>query len=192
MPAQTPHNQNDCWNRLKAGDPDALGYLYDTYADKLFISALRMTEDRELAKDSLQEVFIEIWNYRKTLGVIEHSQSYLLKVLRSILLKKLRKESYLSHLLTTDELLSTEKNREEMIISSDTETEDKNRLERAFSILTKRQKLILELRYYHGLTYDQIAEKLGMNYQSVNNLAFRTIRRLRTSMSLLLIFIVHS
>jgi RNA polymerase sigma factor (sigma-70 family) len=192
MPAQIPHNQNDCWNRLKAGDPDALGYLYDTYADKLFISALRMTEDRELAKDSLQEVFIEIWNYRKTLGVIEHSQSYLLKVLRSILLKKLRKETYLSHVLTTDELLSTEKNREEMIISSDTETEDKNRLKRAFSILTKRQKLILELRYYHGLTYDQIAEKLGMNYQSVNNLAFRTIRRLRTSMSLLLIFIVHS
>jgi DNA-directed RNA polymerase specialized sigma24 family protein len=47
----------------------------------------------------------------------------------------------------------------------------------------------LELRFYHGLSYYQIAEKLGMNYQSVNNLAFRTFRRLRSAMSPLTVFI---
>jgi RNA polymerase sigma-70 factor (ECF subfamily) len=51
--------------------------------------------------------------------------------------------------------------------------------------LTTRQKLILRLHYYEGLSYEQIAEKLSMNYQSVNNLAFRTIRHLRSIMCML-------
>ncbi len=50
------------------------------------------------------------------------------------------------------------------------------------SNLTSRQILILKLRFYEGLSYEQIADKLSMNYQSVNNLAFRTIMRLRQNM----------
>lgn len=96
MSAKTAHIDSSYWARLKKGDAQALGYFYDNYADKVFISALRMTTDRELAKDALQEVFIEIWNYRNTLGDVMHTQSYLVKVMRSILLKKLKKESQYS------------------------------------------------------------------------------------------------
>ena len=53
--------------------------------------------------------------------------------------------------------------------------------------LTTRQKLILRLHYYEGLSYEQIADRLSMNYQSVNNLAFRTIRHLRSMMLFLLL-----
>ena len=43
------------WYRLQPGESAALGFLYDTYADKLFLSAMRLTDDRELAKDAVQE-----------------------------------------------------------------------------------------------------------------------------------------
>lgn len=169
-----------CWNRLKKGDPQALGYLYDNYADKLFTAALRMTTDRELAKDCLQEVFIEIWNYRNTLGDVIHTQSYLVKVMRSVLLKKLKKESRITHFVASETLASAEESMEDLIISSDIDKEKKKRLHIALSNLTSRQKQVLEMRFYEGLTYEQIADKLRMNYQSVNNLAFRTIHRLRS------------
>ena len=169
-----------CWNRLKKGDPQALGYLYDVYADKLFTAALRMTSDRELAKDCLQEVFIEIWNYRNTLGDVMHSQGYLVKVMRSILLKKLKRESRITRHVPSESLVSTEESMEEMIVSADIDKEKKQRLQLALSTLTDRQKQVLELRFYEGLSYEQIADKLRMNYQSVNNLAFRTIHRLRS------------
>ena len=81
----------DCWARLKEGDPSALGELYDCYVDKLFLAASAITNDRELVKDSLQEVFIEIWHYREAIGPIQYPQAYLTKVLRSILAKKLKK-----------------------------------------------------------------------------------------------------
>ncbi len=186
MSAKSAHIDSAYWNRLKKGDPQSLGYLYDTYADKLFMAALRMTNDRELAKDALQEVFIEIWNYRNTLGDVIHTQSYLVKVMRSILIKKLKKENLISHFTVADSLVSAEESVEDIIISSDIDKEKKTRLRQALANLTNRQKQVLEMRFYEGLSYEQIAEKLSMNYQSVNNLAFRTIHRLRSQLHIII------
>ncbi|MHA4809415.1 RNA polymerase sigma factor [Flavitalea flava] len=190
MPDQVANNDSMYWSRLKKGDHAALGHLYDIYVDKLFRAALRITDNRELAKDALQEVFIELWNYRETLGDIHHSQSYLVRVLRNILFKKLKKENRTAYYLPDETLVSGEENREELIISFDIDREKKTRLNHALSNLTTRQKLILKLHYYEGLSYEQIADKLSMNYQSVNNLAFRTIMRLRSQMHILIILIL--
>src|SRR6185312_6223628 len=165
------------WTRLKDGDSTALGYLYERHVDKLFLSAMRLTNNRELAKDALQEVFVQLWHYRKTLSAVNHSQSYLMKILRNTLIKKLKKEKPTAQLLMADAVASEESNREDMLI----------RLDHAISSLSSRQILILKLHFYEGLSYEQIAEKLSMNYQSVNNLAFRTILRLRNHFSAALI-----
>jgi RNA polymerase sigma factor (sigma-70 family) len=176
------------WNHLKNGDSQALGFLYDKYIDKLFNAASYFTDNRELAKDSVQEVFIEIWNYRHTISDIQYSQSYLIKVLRSIILKKLKKENSSQHYPLQESFVSPEQNIESILISRDADKEKKNRLKRAFTKLSARQKQVLELHFNEGLSYEQIAEKLSINYQSVNNLAFRTILRLRNMMFSILFF----
>lgn len=170
------------WNRLKNGDSKALGFLYDKYVDKLFVAAMHTTENRELAKDSVQEVFIDIWNYRHTISDIQYSQSYLTKVLRSILFKKLKKENPAHHYQLQESFVSPEQTIESFLISRDTDNEKKNSLKQALSKLSIRQKQVLQLHFDEGLSYEQIAEKLSINYQSVNNLAFRSILRLRNLM----------
>jgi RNA polymerase sigma-70 factor (ECF subfamily) len=174
-----------CWDRLKNGDPAALGELYDVYVDRLFLVASGFTDQRELAKDALQEVFVELWHYRETLGDIQYPLSYLTKVLRSILIKKLKKESPNRHYPIEEALLRMESSHEDSLMAADADYEITLRLNQAMTRLTARQKLILRLHYYEGLSYEQIAEKLRMNYQSVNNLAFRTIRHLRSIMTML-------
>ena len=81
-------------------------------------------------------------------------------------------------------LAGLESNQEDTIISSDTDRELNARLQHAMAKLSVRQKLILKFHFYEGLTYEQIARRLNMKYQSVNNLAFRTIRHLRDIMML--------
>ena len=179
------------WERLRNGDSRALGFLYDKYVDKLFIAAMLTTKNRELAKDSVQEVFIELWHYRHTITDIQYSQSYLVRVLRNILLKKLKKENPLCQFQLEESLLDPEPDIESIIISRDTENENKNRLVQAFSKLSARQKQVLDLHFSKGLSYEQIAQKLRINYQSVNNLAFRSILRLRRHMIGILFFIVN-
>ena len=177
------------WNRLKNGDSQALGFLYDKYIDKLFIAAMHTTENRELAKDSVQEVFIEIWNYRHTISDIQYSQSYLTKVLRSILIKKLKKENPAHHYQLQESFVSPEQTVENIIISKDTDNEKRKSLKLALTKLSTRQKQVLQLHFDEGLSYEQIAEKLSINYQSVNNLAFRSILRLRNLMFGVLFFV---
>lgn len=175
------------WSRLKKGDPQALGFLYDKYVDRLFMSALHTTDNRELAKDAVQEVFIEIWNYRDNISEVQYSQSYLAKVLRSILIKKHKKESRLPHCQLQDTFISPEENIESLLISGDTDQEKRGKLKFALSKLSVRQKEVLDLHFDQGFSYEQIAEKMSINYQSVNNLAFRTILRLRRLMACLLL-----
>jgi RNA polymerase sigma factor (sigma-70 family) len=184
--AEIPHIDAVYWARLKKGDAEALGYLYDSYVDKLFLAALRITNNRELAKDAMQEVFIELWNYRESLGTINYSQGYLVKVLRNILVKKIKREQLNGHMPAEELLACPDANLEDILISSDTDKEKRKKLSRALSNLTSRQMLILKLHFYEGLSYEQIADRLSMNYQSVNNLAFRTILRLRSHMITLL------
>ena len=177
------------WNRLKNGDSQALGFLYDKYVDKLFVAAMHTTENRELAKDSVQEVFIEIWNYRHSISDIQYSQSYLTKVLRSILFKKLKKENPAHHYQLQESLVSPEESIESILISRDNDNEKKTSLKLALTKLSNRQKQVLQLHFDEGLSYEQIAEKLRINYQSVNNLAFRSILRLRNLMFGVLFFV---
>lgn len=183
------YTDTNCWHGLRQDDPLALGYIYDTYIDKLFITAMFITNDRESAKDALQEVFIEIWNYRKSIGDVQNAQGYLTMVLKNILFKKYRSTRQ-TVAISPGAILSSEENAEESIILADIENEKHSKLRNAVSTLSERQKLILELRFNQGLSYEQIAARLGMKHQSVNNLAFRTFRRLRGAMSpLVLLFL---
>ena len=182
MPENIYQNDAACWRQLKEGNAEALGYLYDTYIDRLFHAALKITDNRELAKDALQEIFIEIWHYRASIGVVNHSYSYLVKVLKSIILKKIKRKVVVNELHDSRQLLQENENIEETIVSSERINEQKSRLNMAMAQLTSRQKQVVRLRFFEGLTYEQIAVKLRMNYQSVNNLAFRAMLSLRKQM----------
>ncbi|MBN8788096.1 MAG: sigma-70 family RNA polymerase sigma factor [Terrimonas sp.] len=182
MPECIFQSDSACWKELKQGNPEALGYLYDTYIDRLFHTAFKMTDNRELAKDALQEVFIEIWHYRNSIGEVNHSHSYLAKVLKSIILKKVKTKMVINTLSDNEHGTDHDDNIEQSIIMADLATEQKNRLYKALSQLTNRQKQVVKLRFFEGLTYEQIAVKLCMNYQSVNNLAFRAMLNLRKQM----------
>lgn len=187
--AAIPNIDSVYWTRLKNGDSEALGHLYERYIDKLFRVAMRLTDNRELAKDALQEVFIQLWQYRQTLGAVNHSQAYLIKILRTTLVKKLSKEQPTANLVMADTMASGDDNREDILIRMDVDREQRNRLGHAISCLSNRQLMILKLHFYEGLSYEQIAQRLSMNYQSVNNLAFRTILRLRHHIPALLAFV---
>lgn len=194
MPETLYQNDAACWKQLKEGRSEALGYLYDTYIDRLFHAALKMTDNRELAKDALQEIFIEIWHYRASIGDVNHSYGYLVKVLKSIILKKVKPKMVINELMDNHLGIHQEQNIEDIIISSDMASEQKSKLNKALGQLTSRQKQVVRLRFFEGLTYEQIAARLCMNYQSVNNLAFRAMinlrRQMHTAILLLAVFFI--
>ncbi|MGH2381733.1 MAG: RNA polymerase sigma factor, partial [Candidatus Limnocylindria bacterium] len=47
--------------RIRAGDHEALGELYDRYASRALGIALRVTGDREEAEDVVHDAFVVVW-----------------------------------------------------------------------------------------------------------------------------------
>jgi RNA polymerase sigma-70 factor (ECF subfamily) len=47
---------------VAGGSQDALAALYDRYGDAVFAAAIRLTSDRQVAEEVVQETFLALWN----------------------------------------------------------------------------------------------------------------------------------
>lgn len=178
------------WNNLKNGDSKALEKIYRTYFTDLYNYGKRFSKDENNVEDCIQELFVELWNRREKLSETDSIKPYLLlslkrKIFHSV--KKIRKstdteleESYFEAELSIDQIL----------INSETDTEQKNKLKKAFSQLSDRQKEILYLKYYSEMDYDEITKIMDLNYQSARNLVSRAITKLSKHISLILLILL--
>src|ERR1700761_5935849 len=56
---------------LKDGDHSAYAEIYQRYHGLLFIYANKKLNDKEAAKDLIQEIFLNLWNNRETQNINE-------------------------------------------------------------------------------------------------------------------------
>ena len=68
---------------------------------------------------------------------------------------------------------------EDAIVDHETTTINTHKLQEAIHALTPKQKEVLYLRFYEGLSYDEIEKITDTNYQSIRNLLSKTIKNLR-------------
>src|SRR6266508_1660238 len=47
---------------IATGSQDALAILYDRHADAVYAAACRLTTDRQIAEEVVQETFLALWN----------------------------------------------------------------------------------------------------------------------------------
>lgn len=170
------------WLQFKNGDRDAFAALYQKFIVPLIAYGTRLCPDRELLKDQIQELFVELWNSRENLSAAAPVRFYLLKALRYklIRLEKLR------HLRTGAEGMAVryidtrmQDSIEAAIIEKEQQESWRYLLKDALRHLTLRQQEIIQLRFYQGLSNEQIAELMDVNYQSVSNLLYKALCRLK-------------
>jgi len=61
------------WVRVRAGDPAALGALFDRHEARLFRHACRLLTAREDAKDAVTIAFFELWRKRASVRLVDGS-----------------------------------------------------------------------------------------------------------------------
>src|SRR5215467_8963832 len=75
------------WLRFKNGDKVAFAELYQKHIISLAAYGSKICPDQEILKDSIQELFVELWNSRQNLSVTGSVRFYLFKALRYKLLR---------------------------------------------------------------------------------------------------------
>ena len=168
-------------NALRQDDEAALNHLFSTYYNRLYRTGLKYGATNEVVEEAIQAVFIDVWQYRKTLGEILSFEAYLKGALRKRVTKmalKTDKNAQNTEGVENDLLLSVEAY-ENVLILQEINEQKRTELKAALEQLTPRQKELIVLRYFEEMSYADITEKTQLQTDSIYKTIHEALKRLR-------------
>ncbi|MVM28537.1 sigma-70 family RNA polymerase sigma factor [Spirosoma sp. HMF4905] len=174
----------ELWTAFKKGDKEAYGNLVALFYKTLYNYGTKLTRDKTVVEDCIQDLFLELWQRREYLSETEYVRFYLLKSLRrKIYAQQSLQQKWLHQSLETNtegEFLG-EFSIETRMIEVETTEHHLKKLNQLLGKLTRREREVIYLKFYQELDYEQIAAIMSINYQSVRNLIYTAIKELQSA-----------
>ncbi len=158
--------------------------FYEKEADSVFRFCLARVNDRELAKDLVQDAFLRFWNTLKK-EIPRNEKVLLYTIARNLIIDWYRKKKTFS----LDSLLDLGEDAPIIDIPDDAWTSEDSRRDGRFALakineLPKAERDIVYMRFVDGLGPKEIAEILSLSANSVSVRLNRAIERLREIMKI--------
>jgi RNA polymerase sigma-70 factor (ECF subfamily) len=165
--------------RARAGDADAWGELYREYAPAIFRFCRRALPTREDAEDATMDVFMKLKDKLVQYDQTRSFTAWLYKVAANHCWDVLRRRKSRQDKETDDlenvPLEHPDPNQLDQLIEQRTSEEVRRALEK----LGARARMALVMRYYSDMTYDEIADALGVRRAFVGVVLLRARHELR-------------
>lgn len=178
----------DIWRAFKDGSRAAFIHIYNEYFDQLYAYSRQFTQDEDLIKDCIQDLFVDINQSKHRLSETDNILLYLLKSIKRLIIHRLKKEKSLTQFdpklngLNFDMDISIE----QKIIDRQLDEEKVQKLRNAVNALTVRQREAIFYFYYNGFSHEQISELMGISsIKATQNLIYRAIKELREIIALI-------
>lgn len=187
-------DDNELWSNIKEGDKKSFSLLFEKYYQDLISYGNSLSSNSEKVQDCVQDVFADVWLYRDSLQEFVVVKSYLLSSVKKRIARLFVRDRVFRKVASTESIeFLFDFSVEHSLINDEITAERVLHLNKLLNDLTPRQKEALYLRYHQGLSVEQIAELMDLNYQSANNLLYRGLLNLRKEFkenfsSILLVF----
>ena len=163
------------WEKVRTGDVDSLRILHDRFYYTLYSYADNYLKDSFVAEELVSSCFIKLWMCRKNIIIEKSVKSYLFLMLRNRIIDEIRKP--LGKIILQSDSLP-EIPDETIINKHDFYAE----LYLAIRKLPEKRRDILELAVFDGLTYKEIANKLGITVNTVKTQISRAYQFLKENL----------
>jgi RNA polymerase sigma-70 factor (family 1) len=160
------YNEKDLLLQVSEGSEHAFRQLFDTYRSKLYTYILKITESKEMAEDTVHDVFLKIWTQKEMLPEILNLNAYLYRMAHNHAYNGLRKMA--KEIVVMAELEKS---------GSGYENHDPNEtlvrkevrqfIHDAVNELTPQQKEVFKMSKELGLKQEEIAQRLGISVLTV-------------------------
>lgn len=172
------------WNAFKRGDKEAFATLYHRYFIILIQSSLRISGDKDMIKDCVHDLFVEMWKNKMNLSIPQSVKAYLVSSMHRKIIRQQKKNRLQNALKEFEETPDSDSGNsiEKKIIADDARQEQQNNIYKALSALTKRQKEAVYLKFYANLSYPEIAKKMAISTDSIYNLVSKAIDNLQVEL----------
>ncbi|WP_158856093.1 sigma-70 family RNA polymerase sigma factor [Lunatibacter salilacus] len=183
--ANSNESQYVIWVEFLGGSNKALSQLYGIYSKILFVYGRQFTHCDEQIYDTVQDVFIYLTEAREKLSIAKSVKQYLFAVFRRMLLQALEKERMLVSGKENDyEGFQIIMNDEFFAVNKNLDFHQKKMIENACNQLPVRQREMLILRFFEGMSYSEIADTMGLaNSKTVRTMMYRSYHRLSDILS---------
>ncbi len=169
-------------SQVRAGNSDAWGDLYRQYAAAIFRFCRRVLPTREDAEDATTEIFMKVKQKLATYDSSRPFTAWLYKVASNHCWDTLRRRRIRQDLETGDlETLPLEHPDPGQLERLQLEHTGKE-VRTGLAKLPDRARMALVLRYYADMSYDEIADTLGVRRAFVGVLLLRARHQLREAL----------
>jgi RNA polymerase sigma-70 factor (ECF subfamily) len=168
--------------RARAGDADAWGELYRDFAPAIFRFCRRALPTREDAEDATMEIFMKLRDKLSQYDETRSFSAWLYRVAANHCWDILRRRKIRQDKETEDvddvPLEHPDPNQLDRLIEQKTSEEVRHALQK----LGARARMALVLRYYSDMSYDEIADALGVRRAFVGVVLLRARHELRQAL----------
>ncbi len=175
----TEMSEAELASRLLAGDADAIASLFDRHADRIYHHCFRLTADRADAEDATATTFLEVWRHRQRVHVHDGSALPWLygvatNVCRNLTRGRRRHLRAVGRLPVAGDVPD---HADAVTDRLDTEARMRTVLD-AVAALPQRERDVLALVAWSGLSYDEAATALDIPVGTVRSRLSRARKRL--------------
>jgi RNA polymerase sigma-70 factor (ECF subfamily) len=173
-------SDEDLMLEIKAGNMLAFDILYRKYSIRLYKFALSLLKIPEEAENIVQDVFMKLWLNREKVDKAASVRYFVFSIAHnssiSLLRKKLNESKFTEYLLTRQDSFQEP----ETLLLEYNELDEK--LNKVIDSLPTRQQEVYRMHHIEGLKYADIAGRLGISENTIENHMSRALKTIRTKM----------
>jgi len=167
-----PKDDNELVYEVLQGSKSSFEELIERYQKKIYGMILQMTDNREMAKDLTQDVFVKAYLSLPKFNFKFRFFSWLYRIALNETI------NWLNNRRRFESLDKARNIADESTLQPDT-TEQDRKLKHALRDLKESYRSLILLKYYFGLSYEEIAETMDISINKVKDRLFNARLALR-------------
>lgn len=176
MPNQVNYSESDLIELIKRDDERAMSLIFKEYYPFICGVIHRIVSDRQQAEDLAQDVFFELWKRRESLEISISLKAYLRraginKTLNYIRDRKIKWDD--------EDKLPFLASPAPDVVQKIEGDELQHYIDQVIDGLPERCRLVFKLSRFEEMTYQQIADEMGISIKTVENQMSKALRQLR-------------
>lgn len=181
MPPYSTINDEGLFSRLKADDEGAFREIYERYFEYLFVQAYRRLNNKEEARDVVQETFTVLWDKREQIFITGSLAAYLFSAVRNRILNIIsRKHVQSTYISSLQRFLDSGICETDHLVRSN---QLKALIEKEMAALPGKMKQVFSLSRDKHLSHKEIATELNLSEQTVKKQVTNAIKILKSKLS---------